>query len=591
MTDLLIIAIATPFAAGCLCWLIPERVRYLREAISLVTTGLLIGYVGGMAGMRWSDRWFSVDTLGWFVALGIAFFAFITAVYSVAYMRDYRCRRAYDALVLWTASAGIAAALSNHLILFISFWGFLGLTLYLLVSLGGSRAAAGAKKTFIIVGGSDAFLLLGIAILWTLTGSFTMSDMQISISGGIQAAAFLCLLCAALAKAGAMPVHTWIPEIAETAPVPVTAFLPASVDKLLGIYLLARICLDLFAFHQGLWLLVRLIGAVTIVAAVMMALVQHEMKKLLSYHAVSQVGYMVLGISTGNPIGIAGGLFHMANHAVYKCALFLGAGAVEKATGTTDLDRLGGLGRRMPVTFFCFLLASLAISGVPPLNGFFSKWMVYQGLFLAAQDKDPSWAVWLVAAMIGSGLTLASFIKILHSVFLGHPRQDDTAREVSGWMLAPSLILAGFCVAWGVGFLIPVQMFLGEVAGITEADLAFLLPPVALLLAALVLGALGLLFVASLRVRIVPSFVGGETPTAEMEMSGTGFYRTVEEEPLLSRLYAAARKKAFDLYEVLKATVFYAGAGLSASHTGILLAYISWILFGTVILLFLFVRV
>jgi len=134
-------------------------------------------------------------------------------------------------------------------------------------------------------------------------------------------------------------------------------------------------------------------------------------------------------------------------------------------------------------------------------------------------------------------------------------------------------------------------MFLGEVAGISEVDFAFLLPPLGLLLAALLLGALGLVWVTSLRVRTVPPFVGGETPTPEMEMSGTGFYRTVEEEPFFSRLYAAARKKVFDLYEVCRGIVFYAGAGLSASHTGILLTYISWILFGTLILLFLFVRV
>ena len=145
-------------------------------------------------------------------------------------------------------------------------------------------------------------------------------------------------------------------------------------------------------------------GAVTIIYAVMVALVQHDLKRLLGYHAVSQVGYMVLGIGTGNPIGIAGGLFHMVNHAIYKSCLFLSAGAVEKRAHTTDLSKLGGLSKYMPITFVSFLIASLAISGIPPLNGFFSKWMIYQGIIATATNKNPLWIIWLVCAMFGLSL-------------------------------------------------------------------------------------------------------------------------------------------------------------------------------------------
>ena len=120
-----------------------------------------------------------------------------------------------------------------------------------------------------------------------------------------------------------------------------------------------------------------MVGAVTILLAVVMALVQKDYKRLLSYHAISQVGYMVLGIGTALPIGIIGGLFHMINHAMYKSCLFLTGGAVEKQAGTTDLDKLGGLARKMPVTFVCFFIAAASISGVPPFNGFFSKELVY----------------------------------------------------------------------------------------------------------------------------------------------------------------------------------------------------------------------
>ena len=124
-------------------------------------------------------------------------------------------------------------------------------------------------------------------------------------------------------------------------------------------------------------IVLALIGAATIIIAVMIAMVQHNLKKLLSYHAISQVGYMVLGIAPGTPVGIAGGVFHMLNHAIYKCCLFLCGGAVEQATGTAELERLGGLGKKMSITFAACLIAALSISGIPPLNGFVSKWMVY----------------------------------------------------------------------------------------------------------------------------------------------------------------------------------------------------------------------
>ncbi len=176
-----------------------------------------------------------------------------------------------------------------------------------------------------------------------------------------------------------------------------SALLPASVDKLLGIYLLSRLVLNVFdRVSLGLNVLLMIIGAVTIVAGCGHGLVQHDLRKLLSFHAVSQVGYMILGIGTGTAIGIAGGLFHMLNNAIYKGALFLTAGAVEKRAGTMDLAELGGLGRMMPFTFATFGIAALAISGIPPLNGFVSKWMVYQGIVDAGIGR---YLIFLVAAI------------------------------------------------------------------------------------------------------------------------------------------------------------------------------------------------
>jgi len=583
-----------PFIIGGICRIIPEKTKFVREFLSFITTLFLFIFSIKFFGIEknwYPEPFFFSDTLSSFIFIGISLFGLLIVIYSIAFMKGKDFQNRYYSYILWTISASTGTVFSNHLILLSAFWGFLGITLYLLVNIGGEKAAYGAKKTFIIVGGSDSFLILGIALLWILTGSLYMDQISVSMTTRASYAAFLSLVIASLAKAGAMPFHTWIPEISESAPTSVMAFLPASLDKLLGIYLLARICLNLFQFHYGLWLLLRFIGAITIVAAVMMAIIQHNMKKLLSYHAVSQVGYMVLGIATGNPIGIAGGLFHMLNNAIYKCCLFLGAGAVEEKTKTTELEQLGGLGKFMPFTFSCFLIASLSISGVPPFNGFFSKWMVYQGLFEGAKDGSVLWTIWIIAAMIGSALTLASFLKIIHSVFLGHSKEyQGKIKEVSFWMVLPSIVLAVFCIVFGIGYKIPTNLFLKPVvSGISQFNVFLLIPSLSVIIIGLIFGFLGYIIFSSLKFKKATSFVGGEKVIPEMEMSGTEFYRTIED--IFPRIYKGAKNKIFDIYDIGKSIIFYFGNAFSSLHNGVLLTYISWILFGVMILLFLFIRI
>ena len=186
--------------------------------------------------------------------------------------------------------------------------------------------------------------MLGIGIVGAQANTLEMSKIHLNTIG-INGVAFVLMMIGAMAKAGAMPFHTWIPDAAIDAPLPLMAFLPAALEKLLGIYLVARIALDFFSISPGMQIFMMTVGAVTIILAVMMALVQSNFKRLLSYHAISQVGYMILGIGTGIPLAIAGGLFHMINHAIYKSCLFLTGGAVEKQTGTTEIDRTGWLGQ------------------------------------------------------------------------------------------------------------------------------------------------------------------------------------------------------------------------------------------------------
>ena len=541
--------------------------------------------------------WFRTDALSQFVALFVVLFSVLTLLYSFGYMRRRGGLVRYYCYLVLTLAASLGAVFANNLILFVSFWGFLGMLLYLLILFNESESASyTAKKAFIIIGGTDAFMLFGLAVLWCMSGSLHMDKIDVGLEGGLAVCAYLCLAAGALAKAGAMPFHTWVPDTAEDAPIPVVAYLPASLDKLLGIYFLARLSLDMFRMTPAMNTLLMAIGSITIVAAVMMALVQHDYRRLLGYHAVSQVGYMVLGIGTGNPIGIAGGLFHMLNNAIYKSCLFFAGGAVEKRAGTSDLGKMGGYATVMPVTFVSALVAALAISGVPPLNGFASKWMVYQGIIDTAGTGHYLWVVWLLAAMFGSALTLASFTKLIHAMFLGQPAAPaDEAKtqegEASPTMWIPMVLLAALCIVFGVfASQVPLKLFItpsvGEGAaptGAWSAGTATILLLIGLGLGAVIywLGTVG-------KARSAEIFVGGERVEEypALRVSGTEFYQTVRSMCALKTAYAWAEHKVFDAYEVAKKATFGFSAMLGFLHSGALPRYLSWCLVGMLVLFY-----
>jgi len=549
-----------------------------------------------------STQLFRVDNISLFVALFIILFSLLTLIYSYPFMRSHKGIMRYYVYIILTSVTSLGAVFSNNLIVLMVFWGFLGLLLYLLIGTGTKeRTPATAKKAFIIIGGTDAFMLLGLAFIWHLSGSFDIDKLSISLNNRLSVLAYLCLAIGAFAKAGVMPFHTWVPDMAEDAPTPVSAFLPASLDKLLGIYFLARISLDVFNMNAAMNTFLMVVGSITILAAVMMALVQHDLKRLLGYHAVSQVGYMVLGIGTGYPIGIAGGLFHMLNNAIYKSCLFFSGGAVEKKAGTTNLEKLGGFAKIMPITFTTFLIASFAISGVPPFNGFASKWMVYQGVIESSKSGGGHlWIVWLVAAMLGSGLTLASFMKLIHAVFLGQPAQDrspasDKRQEAPVMMLIPTVTLATLCVLFGVfAYRLPLRMFILPSLNQKVTFLGFWSPNIATisLLAGLVIGWLIYLLGSAQKARETEIFVGGEIlkDIPEMRLSGTEFYHTIQDIGFFKFMYRCAEKKLFDIYDVGTRLTFFFNRILRYLHNGVLPTYLSWCLLGMLILLLLLFR-
>jgi len=547
--------IVVPAVAGFLCLLIPRKVRIAREVLAVAATlwTFLLTTQIFRGGERFLQQdWLKLGTLAVsfdlsashlssFVLMFIGFFGLAVASYSATYMFKSPAGNRYYAYLLWAVAAACGVVLSDNLLMLLIFWEIVTVLLFLLITLGGTKlSSAAARKTFTILGFSDCALLLGIMFLWIIGGSLSISQLSIRLGSSFSYITYILCALAALAKAGAWPVHSWVPAAAEGAPTPVMALLPASVDKLLGIYLLARLSLDLFVMDQAMGMLLMIVGSATIIFAGMMALVQEDMKKLLAFSAVSQVGYIVLGIGTGVPIGIMGGLFHMVNHAIYKTCLFLGAGSVEKQAKTTDLKRLGGLGSAMPITFVATFIAALSVSGVPPFNGFFSKWMVYQSLVTTGKP------IFLIAAMFGSALTLAYMIKMLYSVFWGErPKTLRGVKEVGFFMAWPMVALALLCVIFGFLAQFPLQKFIGPVLGFefegAPAKVSMInalwSPTLATML--MVVGLLGGMIIYFLgRVpqrRQATAFLGGEVlDTDETRVVGTGFYETIQTGPDVS---------------------------------------------------------
>jgi formate hydrogenlyase subunit 3/multisubunit Na+/H+ antiporter MnhD subunit len=502
---------------------------------------------------------------------------------------------------------------ADNLLVLLVGWELVTLMLFLLINMGLGEARSGAAKAYGVLGFADACLLLAVALLVARPGgmenlSLSRGPVAVSGMGGIGYVIYALILVAALAKAGAIPLHSWIPAIAEDAPTPVMAYLPAAVDKLLGIYLLAILTLRMFQPDWTMQVVLMCVGGVTILAAVLMAMVQDNLKKLLSFQTVAQVGYMLLGLGTGTMIGVVGGLFQMINCALYSSTLFLMSGSTRRAVGSDRIEDLGGLARVLPVTFVCGLVAAAAISGVPPFNGFVSKWLIYQGTLEVGSRGLAT--ILLLAAVFGSALTLASFIKVIYSAFLSPaPRlaAQRIGRQRESFLMAlPMVVLAGACVLLGLwpqlitdGVLIPALssvpttgQSLSAVGGDLRTGTLGLWNPTqatGLILIGLFLG-LGLRWVgtAGRKVRVVRPFLGGEVPAAtddRFRVPGTQFYETMTRIPVLRTLLKHGQLGAMDPYRWCGRYGHGVVEILRARHTGLLSLYVTWCVVGLAVTL------
>jgi len=604
MQTIMISFILIPLILGTLVFVLPKRLRSGCGAIALLASiadfliAVFLFNKEAIYTIPWAgfgmDFSLRLNHFSGFIILAASFFSLLVVIYSLSFFKGKDNSNQFYMYLLVSLSFVNGAVLANNLIMLLFFWEGLLLTLFGMIAMGGRSAFKTATKAFVIIAISDLCMMAGIALTGYLAKTLVISEINLPL-GALSSLAFILLAIGAVSKAGSMPFHSWIPDAAEDAPLPFMAILPASLEKLLGIYFLARICLEMFKLTPDSWLsvLLMIVGVVTIFLAVMMALVQKNYKKLLSYHAISQVGYMILGIGTAIPIGIVGGLFHMLNHALYKSCLFLTAGSVEKQTGTTELEKLGGLVKNMPLTFAAFTVAALSISGVPPFNGFFSKELVYH----AARERG---MVFYIIAVAGAFLTAASFLKLGHAVFLGKSRQEHKeVKEAPVAMLIPMGVLALTCVIFGIFNYLPLNNFIQPILGTRLNGRNFSGvsgdPLLVFITLAVLLGAL------------IHHIIAVKRAGAALKAADHIHYA-----PVLSVFYRWAEKRYFDPYNVgLKLinrivallwkvdraidwiySSFIAGLACILSklirslHAGYYVIYVSWSLIGAVIIIF-----
>jgi hydrogenase-4 component B len=410
-----------------------------------------------------------LDPLSSFFLVLVFFVASLCSIYSLGYApaeRNPRTSRRSQ-LFFGLLVAGMALLLiARHALAFLVGWETMALSAYFLIVVeDGLLENRRAGFVYLVATHSGTLALFGMFTLWrAATGSFELSSAA-SMDGSALCGIVLLSLFGFGVKAGMIPLHFWLPGAHSASPSHVSALLSGVMLKM-GIYGIVRM-LSLLPVLGAFWgVLVLCLGAVSGVLGVAYALAQHDLKRLLAYHSVENIGIILMGLGLallgrawGRPeivaLAMAGCLLHVWNHALFKSLLFLGAGSVLKATGTRRIDRLGGLIKSMPWTAGFFIVGAVAICGLPPLNGFVSELFVYLGIFGSLSQTGTGAALIALAApclaMIGA-LAVACFVKATGATFLGVPRSPEAerGREASASMLVPMGILAAACVAIGL---------------------------------------------------------------------------------------------------------------------------------------------
>ena len=401
---------------------------------------------------------YEIDQLNLFFALLVVSTFLFSGIYSLKYMeRDHHLGHYYT-LYLMLSGSVLGLVLTGDIF---NMFVMIEIMTFACVALAAFRnrqkGALEASFKYLVIGSmGSSFTLFGITLLYAQCHTLNMAQLSSILSTTHTPTTTLALgmLVAGFGvKAYLVPFHTPAADSYTVAPASVSMMFSGMVNKA-GVYGMIRLLYIIFRSMDStaVQTLLTVIGAVTMFVGVTMALSQHDFKRLLAFHSISQIGYVITAAGLGTALGLTGGLFHAMNHTLFKGLLFLCAGAVFYATGSTNLDELGGLSKRMPKTTICFLVGAFSIAGLPPFNGFASKWMIYQATYeKAVTTGHIGYALVTVVALVVSVMTLASFIKVTQAVFFGQtPMTCRKAKEVPFAMRLPMWIMSVLCLLTGV---------------------------------------------------------------------------------------------------------------------------------------------
>jgi NADH-quinone oxidoreductase subunit L len=388
-----------------------------------------------------------IDGLAAMMLVVVSFVSLMIQLYSSGFMEDDpRFAWYYAVLNLFTASMLGLVVAPNFIELYV-FWELVGLCSYLLIGHWFQKPSArdAAQKAFIVTRVGDAALFVGIIIFWAQTGTTSFDGISQAaqagfIGGSLFTAAVVLVFIGAIGKSAQFPLHVWLPDAME-GPTPVSALIHAATMVAAGVYLVAR-TYDIFVQSEAAMLTVAYIGGFTAIMAATMALVKKDIKRVVAYSTVSQLGYMMLALGIGS---FSAGMFHLYNHAFFKALLFLGAGSIIYAMNSYSLADMGGLRRRMPITFWTMVIAGLSLSGIFPLSGFWSKDAIVASAF------EEHYYVLFGMALLTVLLTAFYIFRAIFMAFTGEPRSEEANMAVDppGIMKLPMILLAFLSIVSG----------------------------------------------------------------------------------------------------------------------------------------------
>jgi len=420
---------------------------------------------------------FTITYLNYYFAIMITGITLLIAIFSLKYMEGKKGDVHYYTVLFSKTFGMLGVIFSSDLITFFVFWEIMSWSTFALMSTGGKEAPKSAFKYFIFAVTASMILLVGVVLSYSLLGSFDFAVIHSKIASlSLPMTGFLLsiFIVSFSVESAVFPIHSWLPEGYGNTFTTFTAYL-SGISTRIGIYGIILFLFGIFGIQTvdklsiigkiNFRYVFGIFAALTMIVPTFTALYQHDAKKLITWHSIGQGGYMLIGLVSGSALGVAGGMFHILNYMTYQVLIVFAIASVEYRTGTTNLNQLGGLIKKQPVAFLALLFGIIGLAGLPPMNGFVSKWFIYKSLIVSG------YPFLAIAAVIGTVGTILSVYKLIHNMFLGQlPERYNDVKEVSFSMQLPMWILMIVVLGLGVfpglalGLIAKIQISLGLAA-------------------------------------------------------------------------------------------------------------------------------